>query len=217
MPKVPLLPRSLLLSRNQFSHGDCSTLRVFPKILNNPASFAVFYRRYFFGLIVFSLFFATGCNDSGSKELAPGDPVGSYEITQLDGAKAQLSDLFGKATLLTFVASWCESCKSEFTELNQIHQLMKPSGGLVLAVGLDDTIAALTQMKKDYELDFPVVLDTQARARKTFKLTGFPESLMLDASGAPRLLMDIDQQPVIKFIGPRPWLEPALRNQIIKQ
>lgn len=167
--------------------------------------------------IVFLTLFLTlslcSCRGSGSKDLAPGLPVTSYPVQTLDGATVELRDLFGKITVVSFMASWCESCKSEFAELNQLHSKLIPNGGLVLGVALDDTLDALKLTKQNYNLSFPIVFDTKARARKFFKLTGFPETVVLDSAGAPKLLQDVDGNLTIKFIGPRPW--EKLTEQIL--
>jgi hypothetical protein len=82
-------------------------------------------------------------------------------------------------------------------------------------VALDDTLEQLSVMKKDFQLNFPIVLDTQAKARRFFKVKGFPEALILNQQGAPKFIQDLDGSPILKFIGPRPWGERELSGQIL--
>ena len=165
-------------------------------------------------LIIICIAFLTSCE--GAKDLAPGVPVGSYKVQKLEGGEVELKELFGKVTLVTFMASWCESCKSGFSDLNQIHKLMAEKGGLVLGVALDDSISSLVKLKQEHNLDFPIYFDSEAKARKVFKITGFPESVVLDSKGAPKFLFDVNDGPAIKFIGARPWGQPRFADQILK-
>lgn len=167
-------------------------------------------------LVSLVLLFFVGCKQgSGAKDLAPGVPVSSYAVKRLDGSSVELKELFGKVTVVSLMASWCESCKSEFAELNSLHAKLAKRGGLVLGVALDDTIEALRAVNEEYKINFPVVLDTESRARSIFKLRGFPETLILDQNAAPKLFQDIDGNMTIKFVGPRPWAQPVLEQQIL--
>ena len=170
--------------------------------------------RLIFVILILALL--CGCNGGGSKDLAPGVPVASYPVLRLDGSSVELKDLYGKVTVLCLMASWCESCKSEFAQLNALYKKMKPQGGVVLGLALDDTLQALKDVQKEYNIEFPIVFDSQAKARKVFKLTGFPETLVLDSKGAPKLLQDAGGNFTIKFIGPRPWDQPAYETQILE-
>lgn len=179
------------------------------KILQYKARFFL----YCFVLIYSCL--SVGCGETGSKELAPGVPVTSFQVLKLDGSNVELKDLFGKVTVISLMASWCESCKGEFSELNELHHKLSSKGGLVLGIAMDDTIAALNEVKRQYKIDFPIVFDSQSKSRKIFKLTGFPETLVLDSKGAPKLLQDIGSNLTLKFIGPRPWNQALFEKQIM--
>lgn len=148
----------------------------------------------------------------GASDLAPGRPIKNFQLKQLDGDQVDLYDLLktssvpeGK-TLVAFMASWCQSCKSEIPYLNQLNQKLKDQKkGHVVAIALDDTLDDLKKLKLEKSIEFPVFYDSQSKSRKYFRLTGFPEYILLDSNFAPRLV-DLGAGNLnVKLIGPQDW------------
>jgi|GEM_PF-416627 len=132
----------------------------------------------------------------------------------LDGSAVSLLEYRGKVVLVNFWASWCGPCVSELPALERLYQKLKPRGFVVLAVGIDDTRDNLAQSVKALGLTFPVAVDT-GDAKSDYKLTGVPETFLLDAQGKIMLMMDPDTgQASSRILGPRDWDEPKMVSRI---
>jgi thiol-disulfide isomerase/thioredoxin len=156
-------------------------------------------------LILSFLLLASACNQ-GARDLAPGRPINSFKVKTLEGVEFDLKQSFGSTTVLAFMASWCESCKSEIPWLSKVNKHLSQSGGKVIAVALDDNLTDLLNLKQDYLIDFEMAFDSQAKSRQYYKLTGFPEYLILDSKHAPKLIQSENGGMSLKLIGPQNWI-----------
>ncbi len=165
------------------------------------------------------LFLQTGCKE-GAADLAPGRAIKDFKLKNLEGTEVDLYSILkvegsskSPKTLLAFMASWCQSCKSEIPYLNKIHHnFMQQKSGQVIAVALDDTLEDLKKLKERESIDFQIYYDNQSKSRKYFRLTGFPEYLVLDSSFAPKLIDFGSGSMSVKLVGPQDW--DALMPQI---
>ncbi len=145
---------------------------------------------------------------SSSKATAGPSPLPQKAPTltfrSVDGQPTQLSQYKGKFVLLNFFATWCETCKQEKPSLERlaIKQLARgvDSGVEVISVASD----AQWQKAKSFFpeatkvrvwVDPPTSGEDKGSAAKTFGITGYPESFLIDPQGNIRAY----------FIGKRDW------------
>lgn len=171
---------------------------------------SLFHRVFFRSLKLFCcatiLFFSAGCERYG---LDPGRSAPLIELKTLEGEPFELKSLRGKVVLINFWASWCGPCVEELPALRQFHNELAPEGVVVLGIGIDDTRENLLKKQSEYQLPFLTVQDLRGEAKTKYKVTGVPESFVVDRDGKLMMVVDpLSKEPVVKFTGPRPWARP---------
>lgn len=117
---------------------------------------------------------------------ACGAPAGSRQapslvLPDLAGKVVSLSSYRGKPVLVNFWATWCDSCKEEMPALQE---LSGRSGGryAVIAVSLDEDLAAVPRFAKAYRLNFPILL-ADREVVDGYAVRGLPTAYLIDADG----------------------------------
>ncbi len=97
-----------------------------------------------------------------------------------------------KVNLISFWATWCTSCKTEFPEIQKLHQKWKDKGFEVISVNCDqeEDSTKATEMYKGYGLKFPLFFDPENIFVEKFELEVLPSHLLVDAQGNILLKME---------------------------
>jgi cytochrome c biogenesis protein CcmG, thiol:disulfide interchange protein DsbE len=135
-------------------------------------------------LVVFGL----ASNHSGSvgrrAPALPAEHLAGPRVT-LDGV---LATAHGRATLVTFWASWCEPCAREAPALERFSQSQAGRGRLI-GVDWSDAPQGARSFIGRYSWTFPVLRDSEGRVGNDYRLTGLPTTFVLDASGQIRSVL----------------------------
>jgi thiol-disulfide isomerase/thioredoxin len=135
-------------------------------------------------LIVFGL----SSNDSGPV----GRPAPQLPRERLAGPAVTLADALasahGRATLITFWASWCEPCEREAAALERFAQ--SPSGrGRLIGVDWSDELSGARAFVAKHGWTFPVLRDAEGTVGNDYRLTGLPTTFVLDPDGRIRSVL----------------------------
>jgi peroxiredoxin len=134
-------------------------------------------------------------------------PAPDFTLSGLDGRSVSLSDYRGKVVVVNVWATWCPPCVDEMPSLEKLYQEFKNESFEILAVSIDsDGIAAVPPFMKKHGLTFPVLLDSKAAIRSSYRTTGVPETFIIDKKGFL----------VKKVIGPLNWAAPEVLDYIRK-
>ena len=145
-------------------------------------------------------------------KLKPGSPAPNFTLKSLDGENVSLSQFKGKVVLLNFWATWCSPCKEEIPELNRLYEKMKDRNFVILAVSEDNKPPEkIKDFTREYNMKFTVLYDGSRTAAGLYRLSGVPETFLIDKNG----------KLIYKFIGPKNWtgkemmdiFEKLLNNQ----
>ncbi len=103
----------------------------------------------------------------------------------LDGSYLHVRDLDAKAVLVNVWATWCEPCRKELPALEKLYRTHRDRGLAVLGVSVDsardrDEVAAMVER---FGLTYPIVLDPSGRVTTVLGVSGYPTSVLLDATG----------------------------------
>lgn len=146
--------------------------------------------------------------------LAVGATPPSISASTLAGKAASLESYKGSVVLLNFWASWCGPCVSELPALQRLYQKLKDRGFVVVGVGIDDSPDNLAQAVSTMRLTFPIMID-HGDAKSDYRLTGVPETMLLDRDGKIILLLDPETgEASSRILGPRDWDEPLMVSRI---
>ena len=106
--------------------------------------------------------------------------------------KRQLSDYKGQVVLVNVWATWCAPCRVEMPSLEALYKEYGPKGLKLVSVNTHDEASDSTvqAFARQYGLTFDVWRDMPDAGRDsmttTYKITGYPESFVVDKSGMIR-------------------------------
>ncbi len=137
---------------------------------------------------------------------APGKPAmeglvaPDFTLPTLDGKEMKLSDYTGKIVFLNIWATWCPPCKEEMPSMQKLYELMRGRDFVMLTVSIDEKKEAVEAFMKEMKLTFPVGLDPLQKVSAQYRITGVPESYIIDKNG---IVMH-------HLIGPGDWSNPEI-------
>lgn len=109
-----------------------------------------------------------------------------FKLANLEGKPVTLAGQRGKATVLTFWASWCTVCKAELPKLHAVAQEL----GLnyyVISREPRDSLEVVQGYMKKYPAFTPLVAlkdgDTPAQVAARWKILGQPWTFVLNTAG----------------------------------
>lgn len=113
----------------------------------------------------------------------------TLELPDAHGKMWRLADFKGQVVVLNFWATWCEPCR---TELPQLQQLASQNWGAgdpqvaVLAVNYKEDAGKVQRFLQDAGVTLPVPLDQDGRAAQAWTPRIFPTTLVIDPRGRAR-------------------------------
>lgn len=116
------------------------------------------------------------CGDTAGSRQAP-----DLVLPDLSGKTVTLASFRGKPVLVNFWATWCDTCRVEMPELEE---MSRRSGGrfAVIGVSLDDDPAEVPPFAKRHKLTFPLLI-ADRKAVAGYAVRGLPTAFLIDAEG----------------------------------
>jgi cytochrome c biogenesis protein CcmG/thiol:disulfide interchange protein DsbE len=144
------------------------------------------------------------------KRPVPGSVAPDFRITLFDEYRGgypsdiSLSELRGKVVILNFWASWCIECRKEADVLEWAWREYRNESLVVLGVDYLDTEAAAMTYMRDYGTTYPNGIDQQQSISRLFRITGVPETFIIDKQGIVRrvLLLSLTQSELQAIVEP---------------
>jgi thiol-disulfide isomerase/thioredoxin len=129
---------------------------------------------------------------ASSKSASVGRTAPELPSEHLAGPPATLAQLLssahGRATLITFWASWCGPCAREAPALERFSQSASGRGRLV-GVDWSDGLGGARKFVAQHGWTFPVLRDAEGTVGNDYRLTGLPTTFVLDPSGRIRSVL----------------------------
>ncbi len=134
------------------------------------------------------------------------------ELLNGAGGTSHLVDYHGKNVILHFWASWCEPCKKELAQLDQLAKAGAASGVVLVPISGDDS-AQPKQVKDAQKFlasvpgHLPFFLAEPGKSRDRFLTWGIPVTYFIGKDG----------KLIARALGPRDWsAEPDLAGLLVK-
>jgi cytochrome c biogenesis protein CcmG, thiol:disulfide interchange protein DsbE len=114
--------------------------------------------------------------------------LGSQEplLFDLDGQPVRLADFAGRPLWIVFWATWCVPCQEEATDILAAYHAHQGDDLAVLAIDIQEPVAAVREFVRSHALDYTVALDPTATVRALFGGIGLPAHVFLDRRGVIR-------------------------------
>jgi peroxiredoxin len=115
-----------------------------------------------------------------------GKEAPDFQVRQLDGTVARLSDFRGRPVWLSFWATWCPPCRAESAEIEAVSRTYGPSGLVVLAVDIGEDQQAVESYVQRAQLTYLIGFDPGEQIAALYRVSGLPNHFFIDAAGVLR-------------------------------
>jgi peroxiredoxin len=130
-------------------------------------------------------------NDAGN--IKPGNPKAKssfaapiapdFALKDLSGKTWVLKDYRGKVVFLYFTTTWCPYCKRDIPNLKKLYSSMKGKNFEFLAIYINESPQKVASFAAKYALPFPILLDSEASAARSYNVRGVPTKILVRKDG----------------------------------
>lgn len=161
-------------------------------------------------MFIFKLFFLAATL-TFTPPITNSEPAPDFEFFHEKGEFQKLSDYKGKVVYVSFWASWCKPCLSNYQKYNSMRKEMKEMGVVLLNVSLDRDKASWERALKSYSfLNGENVHVTDLRkVMDLYQLSTIPEYRILNKNLEEVYLEDNSNRDVLSSF--KKWVEEVER------
>ena len=151
-------------------------------------------RPYAYALVGVALLIGVAwLNQDRVQPVTTGTVAPDFEVKDLGGGLARLSDHSGEVVLVNIWATWCLPCRVEMPSMERLYQQVGEEGFEIMAVSID---AGLGLLDKDGQvggniqafadslgLTFPMLHNPSGGIQRLYRTTGVPETFLIGKDG----------------------------------
>ncbi|MBC5805105.1 MAG: TlpA family protein disulfide reductase [Candidatus Eremiobacteraeota bacterium] len=140
-------------------------------------------------IVLIAAFYPNGNTAGRGPQQAVGSSLPALSFPSLDHHEISLQSLRGKDVVLNVWATWCGPCRREMPALAMLARGMG-SQLSVVAIDQGEDPSVVARYVKEFNVRFPVAVDSSQRLGTTLHLIGLPSSFFIDRSGTIREAVD---------------------------
>lgn len=116
-------------------------------------------------------------------ELQPGQEAPDFVLKSLQGRNLRLSEFRGNVVLLNFWAEWCNTCRDQLPELQQLHERYRQAGLVLLGVSLGDDTGHAGEAARAQGATYDVLADPDGQVSRLYGIDKMPVTVLIDRDG----------------------------------
>ncbi len=151
-------------------------------------------RPYAYALVgVVLLIIFAWSNQDRVQPVTVGTVAPEFEVNDLDGGLARLSDHNGEVVLVNIWATWCLPCRVEMPSMERLYQEIGEDGFEIMAVSIDAELGGfdlagrpggdIQVFADSLGLTFPMLHDPSGGIERLYRTTGVPETFLIGRDG----------------------------------
>ncbi len=151
-------------------------------------------RPYAYALVgVVLLIIFAWLNQDRVRPVTAGTVAPEFEVNNLDGGLARLSDHKGEVVLVNIWATWCLPCLIEMPSMERLYQEIGEDGFEIMAVSIDAELGGfdlagrpggdIQAFADSLGLTFPMLHDPSGGIERSYRTTGVPETFLIGRDG----------------------------------
>jgi cytochrome c-type biogenesis protein len=123
-------------------------------------------------------------DDNNNDNIRDEVPRGEIRIDSTQGSEIFLDQYKGKVVVLDMFATWCNPCRMQMEELDELQTRFSPNELVILSVGADlgETLAQLREFEKEEGATWPFARSSQL-FNQAFPAGSIPTLYLLDTNG----------------------------------
>ena len=147
---------------------------------------------------------SSGLNAHGP--IAAGEKAAPFKLKDLSGDSVSMADLRGKVVFLNIWATWCAPCREEMPSMEKLYERLHDNKGFVMLAVSQDTGSRddVVAYVKKHGYHFDVLLDPKNAVAEAYKVSGVPETFIIDREG----------RIVAHHSGAFDWSQPGIRDAL---
>lgn len=131
-------------------------------------------------------------------------PAPEFTLPDLDGKPHKLADWRGKVVVLNFWATWCPPCRYEMPAMQRAWEKVRDENIVFVGVDVGEDSDTVFTFLADYPVEFPLLLDQDAKVIEQYPVTGLPTTYVIDPRG----------RITHRAVGGREWDDEALLKEL---
>ena len=151
-------------------------------------------RPYSYALVGVALLIGVAwVNQDRIPPVTTGTVAPDFEVKDLEGGLARLSDHRSEVVLMNIWATWCPPCRDEMPSMERLYQEMGGEGLEIMAVSIDAELGSfdlagrpggdIQAFADSLGLTFPIVHDPSGGIERLYGTTGVPETFLIGRDG----------------------------------
>ncbi len=172
-------------------------------------------RPYAYALVGVALLIGVAwMNQDRIQPVTTGTVAPDFEVNDLLGGRARLSDHRDEVVLVNIWATWCPPCVEEMPSMERLYQKIGGDGFEIMAISIDvepggfdldgNPGGDIQAFADSLGLTFPILHDPSGAIQQLYRTTGVPESFLIGTDG---ILYK-------RVAGPTEWDAPEYRELI---
>ena len=120
-------------------------------------------------------------------------PAPLFDTPDIQGKPQRLADYKGKVVLVNIWATWCEPCRNEMPQLDQLYKSRKASGFVVLGIS-DESIEKQQAFLSQVPVTYPLLTTTPGVPAFYREIAKYPAIFLIDREGRLQPAPDQSQE-----------------------
>lgn len=117
----------------------------------------------------------------------PASAAPELTLPDMEGVPVSVESLRGRVVLVNFWAVWCPPCRKEMPSMARLAKQLADQPFTILGVNVGESPEEIQAFLRQVPVNFPILLDREARYLKPWRVFAFPTSYVLDKQGRFRL------------------------------